>query len=99
MKQPLTDKSPPSHIQLETYLRANISWSKTRAAVDMWRSEVGRDTWTVRVNDFPEEHLYTLLVNGDEIGSFDEWPKPWLRGEELQPDSSTQVPSPTARTY
>jgi hypothetical protein len=33
----------------------------------------------VRVNDFPEEQLYTLFVNGNEVGNFDDWPEQWVR--------------------
>jgi hypothetical protein len=35
----------------------------------------------IRVNDFPGEHLFTLLINGSEAGSFDEWPTLWIRPE------------------
>ncbi|MSV34225.1 MAG: hypothetical protein EXQ47_01320 [Bryobacterales bacterium] len=44
-----------------------------------FRAEVGADTWQLRLNDFPAEHLYTLLVNGSEIDGFDDWPKSWKR--------------------
>jgi hypothetical protein len=42
---------------------------------------VEAETWVVRVNDFPEEHLYTLYVNDEELGDFDEWPRQWARVE------------------
>jgi hypothetical protein len=38
----------------------------------LWRAEARPDSWTIRVNDFPEEHLYTLLINYQEIGDFDD---------------------------
>ncbi|HWD28585.1 MAG TPA: hypothetical protein VG387_15545 [Rhizomicrobium sp.] len=35
--------------------------------------------WTVRLNDFPDEPLYTLIVGGDEILHFDDWPTEWIK--------------------
>jgi len=33
----------------------------------------------VTINDFPEENMYSLIKDGKEIGSFNEWPKKWAR--------------------
>jgi hypothetical protein len=35
----------------------------------------------IRMNDFPDDHLYTLIVNGQEVASFDDWPESWDRPE------------------
>lgn len=35
--------------------------------------------WEVRLNDFPVEPLYTLLIDGFEVLHFDEWPNFWHR--------------------
>jgi len=35
--------------------------------------------WEVRINDFPAEELYTLLIDGREVESFSEWPAVWRR--------------------
>jgi hypothetical protein len=35
--------------------------------------------WEIRINDFPEEQLFTLLVDGSEKLWFDTWPKVWLK--------------------
>ena len=77
MKQPLTDARVPPHF--EDCLQAIVKWSRTDDPMALWRSHVGPDTWTVRVNDYPEEHLYTLVVNDEALGKFDEWPRQWLR--------------------
>lgn len=79
MVQQLTGTTVPLHVQLQDYLRTDVRWSKTREPAAQWRSQVGPGIWTVRVNDFPEEHLYTLFVNDEAIGDFDEWPRQWLR--------------------
>src|ERR1700730_14400738 len=61
MNQSLTHESSPPRISLDDCLRRNVKWSRTRHPTALWRAEVGADTWTVRVNDFPEERLYTLF--------------------------------------
>jgi hypothetical protein len=40
---------------------------------------VDEQTWLIRLGDFPAEPLYTLLVDGAEIESFDAWPAAWTR--------------------
>lgn len=37
--------------------------------------------WTVRINDFPDEPLFTLLIAGVEVMHFDDWPEFWHRPE------------------
>ena len=37
------------------------------------------EQWLVRLNDFPDESLFTLIVDGVEVGDFDDWPPAWER--------------------
>jgi hypothetical protein len=80
MKQFLTAESMP----LGDCLNANLTWWRTKDNTAFWRTETESGIWTVRVNDFPEDHLYTLLINDREIGNFDEWPPQWLRAGEAR---------------
>ena len=34
----------------------------------------------MRLNDFPDENLYTLLVNDVEVAQFYDWPTDWVKG-------------------
>jgi hypothetical protein len=68
---------PPA--PLEECLRTRIEWHQTGDAMEPWRSQVGRNLWTLHVNDFPEEHLYTLSINGRTVGDFDGWPPEWVK--------------------
>jgi hypothetical protein len=43
----------------------------------VFEAQVDGAHWTVRVNDFPDEPLCTLLVNGREVIHFDDWPAFW----------------------
>lgn len=35
--------------------------------------------WLIRLNDFPRQPLYTLLIDGVEQVDFDAWPACWQR--------------------
>ena len=92
MKQPMTrtDKGPPL---LEDCLSTDVRWSQTDDIVSRWRSEVADTIWTIRLNDFPSEPLYTLFIDGEQIGSFDDWPSLWSK-----PDEDAIESSPAERT-
>lgn len=94
MKQPLTDESAPPSIALGDCLTRQMTWFSTNDPVAFWRTEAGPQIWTVRVNNFPEDHLYTLFINGHEIGDFDEWPIRWVRAREQSNPSSVNSVSP-----
>jgi hypothetical protein len=81
MSRPLTVERVPPRISLDDRLKIGVTWSKTNDPTALWSAHVGDEAWIVRVNDFPEEHLYTLYVNDEELGSFDEWPRQWSRAE------------------
>lgn len=34
---------------------------------------------TIRMNDFPEQPLYTLFLDGQAVADFDDWPSGWMR--------------------
>ena len=47
-----------------------------------WRSTGNVDRpWSAKlqVNDSPAEQMYTLWINGERVGNFDDWPEKWKR--------------------
>ncbi|HYL78333.1 MAG TPA: hypothetical protein VEU96_29350 [Bryobacteraceae bacterium] len=78
--------TPPA---LEEFLHTHVEWRPTGDVMEPWRSQQGRNRWSLRLNDFPDEHLYTLLINGRSVGSFDDWPVEWLKRDsaELMPNT------------
>lgn len=60
-------------------LETPISWAATEELDTPWRSQSGRHSLTVRLNDFPDEALYSLLVDGTVVAHFDDWPALWTR--------------------
>lgn len=64
-------KRPPKQ------LRAEVEWRETDDPEFPFESQIEGETWRLRLNDFPEEPMYTLFVGEDAIGDLDDWPKTW----------------------
>jgi hypothetical protein len=56
-----------------------IRWEHSGDGEFPYHAEVDGRTLTVRVNDFPAEPLYTLIVDGSELLDLDDWPTVWRR--------------------
>jgi hypothetical protein len=64
---------------LGEHLAKPLTWNRSGDLDHPWESETDGATWRVRINDFPDEIMYTLLINDDEIGPFHDWPANWRR--------------------
>ena len=61
-------------------LRATpLVWEHTGDGEVPFTTKVGDSVLTIRVNDFPAEPLYTLLVDGDEVEDLEDWPESWRK--------------------
>jgi len=60
-------------------LRRALPWQTARSnnPVILFEATVGDSHWFVRLNDFPDEPAYTLLIDGTETLHFDDWPSFW----------------------
>ncbi|MET7425669.1 hypothetical protein [Dactylosporangium sp. NPDC005555] len=56
-----------------------IRWEHSGDGEFPYHAEVDGRALTVRVNDFPAEPLYTLIVDGSEMVDLDDWPTVWRR--------------------
>ena len=55
-----------------------VAWrTASGAGYIIFEASVGQHRWTVRLNNFPDEPLHTLLIDGDEIVHFNGWPWFW----------------------
>ena len=63
----------------QTYLEETIIWKQGTDPEFPYEAESGSDRLLIRLNNFPEENLYTLFVNDGERFSFDDWPGQWRR--------------------
>jgi hypothetical protein len=60
------------------HLETPLSWSKTGDAEFPYESiDADGQKLVVRMNDFPEEPMYTLLRGVVPLESFDDWPAAW----------------------
>lgn len=54
-----------------------------RCQIDVTPGQQGKppvlQEWLIRLNDFPRQPLYTLLIDGVEQVDFDAWPACWQR--------------------
>jgi hypothetical protein len=56
-----------------------VRWTRTDDAEFPYRAEIEGETWTIRVNDWPDDPtVYTLLI-GEEATDFNDWPGHWKR--------------------
>ena len=69
----VTDPNP----SIATVFSQQVSWEETGDPDRPHSARVGAESWIIRMNDFPDQNLYTLLKDGLEAGSFDEWPVAW----------------------
>ena len=62
-----------------TELLHSVAWTTAigRERCIVFEATVGGFQWLIRLNDFPDEPLYSLLVDGAEVIHFDEWPQIW----------------------
>lgn len=60
-------------------LRRQVQW-RAASGVDryiMFEAKVGAQSWAVRLNDFPDEPCFSVLIDGSEVIHFDDWPQFW----------------------
>ena len=59
------------------YLGQEIVWHETDDTEFPYEANRHNERMIIRLNDFPEEPLYTLIVNDVVLCDFDQWPKHW----------------------
>jgi hypothetical protein len=64
---------------LGALLARPLDWQATGDPEQPWAAEVDGARWRVRLGDFPDDFMYSLLVDGQEVGSFHDWPETWRR--------------------
>jgi hypothetical protein len=54
-----------------------VAWQETQDSRFPYRATVDQQDWQLRMNDFPDEPLYTLFIEGREIIHFTKRPSAW----------------------
>jgi Protein of unknown function (DUF416) len=65
---------------LAELLARELSWSETDDVNHPWATDVDGKRWQVRINDFPDDLMYSLVIDGASVGDFHDWPGSWHRG-------------------
>ena len=60
-------------------IRSDVTWQSVNDPEQPYQAVVSGVTWQIRLNDFPAQPLYTLLIDGQPIGDLDDWPASWQR--------------------
>jgi hypothetical protein len=74
--------------RLEAHLQSTVQWRPTGNVDRPWSAKVGGVCWELQVKDFPAEQMYTLWINGERVGSFDDWPKKWKRESPVRAEQT-----------
>ena len=61
------------------FQETEITWHATGDGEFPYRVRHEGRELTIRVNDFPAEPHYTLIVDGSEATDLDDWPPAWKR--------------------
>ncbi len=78
--------------ELEKFFRHDLVWAKTDDPAFPWQALFKGNACRLRMNDFPEEPQYTLLVAGKEMGDFDDWPPCWKKDERTNDLTKSEKP-------
>jgi len=65
--------------ELGDKLARELSWRSTSDPAYPWATDVDGNSWRVRVNDFPDELMYSLIIGSENAGDFHDWPETWRR--------------------
>jgi hypothetical protein len=60
-------------------MKQKLEWVKTSDPLHPLRTKAEGKELRLRIGDFPEESMYTLLVDDQAVTEFDDWPKAWVR--------------------
>ncbi len=80
-------ETPPTTI----WLNRQMVWATTADPEFPYAARLGSQQCLIRLNDFPNQQLYTLLVNGEAVAEFDDWPTLWSRGDKAQKEHPQAV--------
>lgn len=62
------------------YAAREIPWRRESDPEHPFSATVDGERWSIRLNDFPAEPLYSLLIDGEAVADFDDWPEAWSKG-------------------
>ncbi|GGA15857.1 hypothetical protein [Dyella caseinilytica] len=61
------------------YDHVDVEWSKCHQGAFAYEAKASSSDWKLRMNNFPDEPLFTLFIDAKEVLHFNDWPKAWKR--------------------
>jgi uncharacterized protein YjaG (DUF416 family) len=68
---------------LRRALTRQVEWNLAGDPKRPWMIDVDGQRWMVCLNDFPDEPMYGLIIDGRRVGDFHDWPDTWIRPADL----------------
>lgn len=65
--------------RLDRLIKLPIEWSETGDVDFPYRTQIMNVVLQIRLNDFPDERLFSLIQDGEHVIDFDDWPPEWKR--------------------
>ncbi|MDB5859938.1 MAG: hypothetical protein JWQ76_3627 [Ramlibacter sp.] len=65
--------------EVDQLVRESVKWRETDDPDFPYEMNRDQVLWKIRINDFPDEPLYSLMRNGVQMADFDDWPPHWER--------------------
>jgi hypothetical protein len=59
-----------------------VQWRKTDDVDHPWEATVEGRLWRLRLGDYPAEDLFTLIIDGRELGTLNDVPPEWKLGQD-----------------
>ena len=78
-------------MKINDYISKAIKWNATGDAEFPYSAMLEGKSVRIRLNDFPADTLYTLIV-GDAEFHFDDWPSAWIRTTNKKTPKSNGFP-------
>jgi len=66
----------------QNWFKEEIIWEKNSDPEYPFVADFKGEKCVIRLNDFPAENLYTLIVDDKEIADFDDWPESWSQVQQ-----------------
>lgn len=84
----------PERGRVDRLLARPLVWHARADVEHPFETHSAGQRWTIRLNDFPAELLYSLLIDGREVARFNAWPEVWLR-PDAGSRSAVSIPPPS----
>ncbi len=56
-----------------------IQWNLNNSNEYVYSTIIKNMKFLIRINEFPKESMYTLILEDIEVLDFDDWPNNWLK--------------------